>query len=230
VQGHYRVKLPVLFDLLCNAYPDAFVYLFSVNGQCWMGASPEPFICSYENDLYTVSLAGTRSSEDRNPDSVAWQEKEQLEQEYVTRHIEKILGTFSVKHYRKKGPYTVEAGNLLHLRTDFTFPGCLSDQSLCALINALHPTPAVCGMSQGKALDFISRTERHDREYYTGFLGPVGLDDQLQLYMNLRCMKVLKDRLVLFIGGGITRESDPEEEWEETELKARTLLAVIQKV
>ena len=44
----------------------------------------------------------------------------------------------------------------------------------------------------------------------------------MQLYVNLRCMKVLDDRLVLYIGGGITHDSVPEEEWEETEIKADT--------
>ena len=77
-------------------------------------------------------------------------------------------------------------------------------------------------------MDFIRNTEKHSREYYTGFLGPVGIDDLMQLYMNLRCMKVLDDRLMLFVGGGITLDSVPYEEWEETEIKADTLLSVLQ--
>jgi isochorismate synthase len=35
---------------------------------------------------------------------------------------------------------------------------------------------------------------------------------------------------VLFIGGGITQDSNPEEEWEETEMKADTLLSVLNKI
>jgi isochorismate synthase len=48
--------------------------------------------------------------------------------------------------------------------------------------------------------------------------------------MNLRCLKVYDDRLVLYIGGGITHESIPEEEWEETEIKAETLLSVLKQI
>jgi isochorismate synthase len=43
-------------------------------------------------------------------------------------------------------------------------------------------------------------------------------------------MKVLDDRLILFVGGGITRDSVPDEEWEETEIKADTLLSVLQQM
>ena len=45
----------------------------------------------------------------------------------------------------------------------------------------------------------------------------------------MRCMKILKGKLVLYIGGGLTEKSEPEEEWEEMVLKTKTLLSVIEK-
>jgi isochorismate synthase len=228
VLGSYKSKLTGIFDRLCDTYPDAFVYLFCVKGNCWTGATPEPFICSANDELQTVSLAGTRPLDTRSMNLDNWNRKELLELDYVTRHIEKVLLDFSVTEFKKNGPYPLRAGNLLHLRTDFTFSVQSAGNRLPSLINALHPTPAVCGMTSGKAMDFIRHTEKHNREYYTGFLGPVGIDDLMQLYMNLRCMKVLDDRLILFVGGGITLDSVPFEEWEETEIKADTLLSVLQ--
>jgi isochorismate synthase len=230
VKGNYSSRLTGIFNALCETYNHAFVYLFCVNGNCWTGATPEPFVCSKAGTLVTVSLAGTRPYDAKNMDIGNWNRKELLEQEYVTRHIEKVLLEFSVRDYQKSGPYTSRAGNLSHLRTDFTFSVQSAGSRLPSLINALHPTPAVCGMASGTAMDFIRSAEKHSREYYTGFLGPVGIDDLLQLFVNLRCMKVLDDRLVLFIGGGITRDSVPEEEWEETEIKADTLLSVLHQI
>jgi len=230
VFGNYTSRLTGIFNALCETYNHAFVYLFCVNGNCWTGATPEPFVCSKEGTLVTVSLAGTRPYDTNNMDIHNWNRKELLEQDYVTRHIEKVLIDFSVRDYIKNGPYTSRAGNLSHLRTDFTFSVQSAGSKLPSLINALHPTPAVCGMASGIAMDFIRSAEKHSREYYTGFLGPVGIDDLLQLYVNLRCMKVLDDQLVLFIGGGITHDSIPEEEWEETEIKADTLLSVLQQI
>jgi isochorismate synthase len=230
VDGNYTSKLARIFDGLCRAYSNAFVYVFCVKGQCWIGASPEPFICSRGEELYTVSLAGTRPFKDANMEIGNWNRKELMEQDYVTRHIEKILVEFEVNSYTRNGPYTARAGNLSHLRTDFAFPIWSAGNQLPSLINALHPTPAVCGMASGKAMDFINESEKHNREYYSGFLGPVGLDDLLQLYVNLRCLKVYDDRLILFIGGGITQDSDPAEEWEETEIKSDTLLSVLRQI
>ncbi len=230
IQGDYSSRLSDIFDILCNTYKNAFVYLFCLKGQCWTGATPEPFICSKSAELFSVSLAGTRTYSEKNLDISKWNAKELQEQEFVTRHIDKVFLNYSVSGYKKDGPYTISAGNLLHLRTDFTFSVHAVRTNLPSLIHALHPTPAVCGMSTGKAMDFIKTAEKHSREYYTGFLGPLGINDLMQLYVNLRCMKVMDNRLVLYIGGGITIESIAEEEWEETEIKADTLLSVLQQI
>jgi len=230
VGGIFIPKLSLIFDTLCSLYDNAFVYLFCIKGEYWIGATFEPFVCSRGNELNTVSLAGTRAFMDANMELNNWNKKELLEQDYVTRHIEKILFDYSVTGYTQQGPYAARAGNLSHLRTDFIFSIQAAGERLPSLIQALHPTPAVCGMGSGKAMDFIRNTEKHNRDYYTGFLGPVGLDDLMQLYVNLRCMKVYDDRLVLFTGGGITLDSVPEDEWEETEIKSDTLLAVISQI
>ena len=230
VRGHFSEQMSCIFSRLCTSYDHAFVYLFSVNGNCWIGATPEPFICSDNGDLYTVSLAGTRLFKPENMDIGSWNRKELQEQEYVTRHIEMVLLDFSVRDYIKTGPYAARAGNLSHLRTDFTFSPVSAGSFLPSLINALHPTPAVCGMASGKAMDYLRHTEKHNREYYTGYLGPLGIDSLMQLYVNLRCMKVLDDCCILYVGGGITQDSNPEEEWKETEIKADTLLSVLEQI
>ena len=90
----------------------------------------------------------------------------------------------------------------------------------------LHPTPAVCGIPLEKSRALILETEQHNRGYYTGFLGPVTAKS-ISLFVNLRCMQVLPEKCVLYVGGGITRDSEMEKEWLETEAKAETLLSVI---
>ncbi len=223
-------QLHCIFKILCDSYPNAFVYLLCINGQCWTGATPEPFMCSSGREFVTVSLAGTRPYRKENLDISNWNHKELQEQEYVTLHIEKVLRQYIASSFKRNGPYVARAGNLLHLRTDFVFSAQAIGTRLPSLINALHPTPAICGMSTGKAMDFIRTAEKHSREYYTGFLGPVGLGELIQLYVNLRCMKVCDSHMVLFVGGGITGDSVPEEEWEETEIKAETLLSVLHQI
>jgi isochorismate synthase len=43
----------------------------------------------------------------------------------------------------------------------------------------------------------------------------------------LRCMELFKDKAVLFVGGGITRDSNEEKEWEETVAKSSTMKAIL---
>lgn len=230
IDRNYRSKLTDIFQILISSYSNAFIYVFNLNGQLWMGATPEPLLCSNKNDLETVSLAGTREYNAENLNLHNWSKKERVEQELVSCYIESILHKFNIKKYLSNGPYTKKAGNLVHLRTDFTLKYTRVNGLLGELVKELHPTSAVCGLPKHEAMDFILQLEQHNRKYYSGFLGPINLDERLQLYVNLRCMQVLCDKLVLYIGAGITYDSVAEDEWAETEIKADTLLSVIHKV
>ena len=42
-------------------------------------------------------------------------------------------------------------------------------------------------------------------------------------------MQVLNNQAYIYVGGGLTADSDPDNEWDETELKAQTMLAVFSK-
>jgi isochorismate synthase len=91
------------------------------------------------------------------------------------------------------------------------------------LLIKLHPTPAVCGIPKENAKEMIREFEKHRRGDYTGYFGPVKTGD-VSLFVNLRSAFVNNNKMFLFIGGGITADSKPEKEWDETELKAKTLL------
>lgn len=227
INGEYISKLTDVFDMLCHSYPNAFVYLFRSGAQMWLGATPEPLLCSTNGNANTASVAGTKRYSHEMTDLRAWNKKERLEQEYVTLYIKRVLADFKIDDYQETGPYAKKAGNLLHLRTDFEFAINKVKDRLGELMYSLHPTSAVCGMPKKKTLEYILNHETHSREYYSGFLGPVGLDNSNSLFVNLRCMKVLPDCLALYIGGGITIDSNPEDEWLETEIKAETLLSIL---
>ena len=72
------------------------------------------------------------------------------------------------------------------------------------------------------ALDFIKTHEQLDRSLYAGFLGVI-YQDQTDLYVNLRCMTILDDKALVYVGGGITKKSNPQDEWQEVMDKANTM-------
>jgi isochorismate synthase len=107
------------------------------------------------------------------------------------------------------------------------------DTSLKDVMNTLHPTPAVCGLPKAEAKQFLLQNEGYDREYYSGFLGELNYDfatgeeGKTDLFVNLRCMKIEDNKAHLYIGCGITKDSDPEKEFVETVNKSMTMRRVL---
>ena len=191
-----------------------------------------------------MALAGTQAF--KGTMEVFWGHKEKEEQAIVTKAIVENLEA-SVETLSLSGPMTVKAGNLLHLKT--TISGNLKNAGLALLLNSLHPTPAVCGFPRQVAKEFILQNEGYDRTFYTGYLGELNLQETKtrntnrknvennaygsvkkvsNLFVSLRCMQMTKEQeAVLYIGGGITKDSNPEAEWQETVQKAKTMKQIL---
>jgi isochorismate synthase len=210
-----------LFRIATSKYPDAFVYLVSHPTKgLWLGASPEILLKQRHTRLESVSLAGTQPVHNGN---YTWGEKEKAEQAYVSDHIRHVLSSLNCQIEAELGPETVEAAKVAHLKTRFLFT---SKEKIYKLLENLHPTPAIAGLPREHAIDFIDKTERHDRGLYTGYIG-VYDSEKADIYVNLRCMQILSNAFFLYLGGGITVDSVLEKEWQETEYKAQTLLNLL---
>jgi isochorismate synthase len=218
------------FHALEQAYPDAFVFsLYIPDTGLWFGASPEPLLISNEREISTVSLAGTRKTSADNL-SKPWGEKEIDEQLIVTQYIDQILNKYKVSKLKKSGPVSQLAGKIEHLKTTFTFSMEKMDTKLAEFLDELHPTPSVCGLPKDISLQLIRNIEKHRREYYSGFLGPVNMNGEWNLYVNLRSMKSLETELEYYLGAGITKGSKAEDEWEETNNKMNTLKSIVESL
>ena len=218
------------FLALAKSYPNVMVYLVYLPGVgVWMGATPEVLLQIKNNVLKNVSLAGTQANTGIDTSQVVWGEKEKDEQLIVTGHIQRCFAKHFSESPAIEGPFTVSTGPLLHLKTTFHLNLKEEDKyKVVAFLKSLHPTPAIAGQPRGKALDIIKQTEQHSRAYYTGHLGPVNMNGATHLFVNLRCMQIIDGTGYLYLGGGITADSDAEAEWSETELKATTLLYVLE--
>ena len=214
-----------LFQRLLNYYPSAFCYMWHhPKVGLWLGATPETLLHSSNGKLSTMSLAGTQPYDvNKQP---TWKEKEIDEQELVTNYIMEVLQPH-VADLVTKPRVAERAGNVWHLRTEIR--GSLKPSKLRSVINALHPTPAVCGLPTDTSKTFILDFEKYDRAYYTGFLGELNIQSHssASLYVNLRCMELKEKVATIYVGGGITKDSDPELEWEETQLKSATMISVL---
>jgi len=233
-----EVDLPTNFDLLktfykiCDRHPGAFVSLVSSpQVGTWLGASPELLVSIDAQDKFkTIALAGTLPYADgMNLKSVAWTQKEIEEQALVCRYIINCFKKIRVREYAEHGPRTVVAGNLMHLRTDYEvdMKEVNFSQLGSVMLKLLHPTSAVCGMPLEPALNFLRTHEGYDREFYSGFLGPVNFEGESSLFVNLRCIQLFEKSARIYAGAGVTADSDPTKEAEEVEMKIQTLSQII---
>lgn len=217
------------FEIYANVvltYNNAFCYMvYHPNSQVWIGASPEQFLKISKNILQTNALAGTLPVIDHKPP--LWTNKEIEEQAMVTNYIVTQLHNGGVPTKRSKTT-SIKAGKLWHLNTSIK-ANIENHVSIHKIINTLHPTPAVCGLPVQKAKEFISNNEGYNREFYTGFLGLLNVDSQnlANLFVNLRCLKIVDNQINIYVGGGITASSDPQAEWLETVNKSKTMLDVL---
>lgn len=247
VLSRYEIKEfedqnPILiFKRLFNTYKNAMVYCwYHPKVGLWLGATPELLFKVEGKQLTTISLAGTQSYKENSEPN--WTTKEIEEQQIVTDYITKQIKPYT-KQINISDVETIRAGNLLHLKSRII--SLIDDCSnLKSIIEALHPTPAVCGLPKEAAKDFILQNENYNREYYTGFLGELNLKTsktrntnrrnvensaytvvktQSNFYVNLRCMQIKESKAFIYVGGGITKASNPEKEWEETVNKTKTI-------
>lgn len=212
------------FLSIASQYPEAFVYYwFHPKETTWMGASPESLVKTKGKLFETMALAGTQSF--LGSLEVEWDNKEKLEHQFVVDYlVSQLQKQMDLTNLKVSEAYTKKAGSLLHLRTDLK--GEVDELNLKKLIEALHPTPAVCGLPKKEAKLFIMENERYLREFYTGFLGELN-KDQSEFFVNLRCMKVCKNTIQIFVGGGIVADSIPDKEWKETVLKSGIMKKII---
>jgi isochorismate synthase len=216
------------FLTLCRKYPHAFVYIMQLpEVGCWIGATPEPLLTIENGTVKTVSLAGTQVGTELETEDYHWSSKEIEEQGIVTNFIEQTLRSLHIADITRLGPENYRAANLIHLKTAFEFPQAHIQNRFSDLLKALHPTPSVGGLPKDEARNFILTNEQHDRGYYTGFFGPVNINEKSAVYVNLRCLQLFDNNFVLYSGAGITSSSVAEKEWEETDNKMLTLMNVM---
>lgn len=210
---------PELFVEALRARPDAFVALvMTPDHGLWLGATPERLVLAENDTLQVDAMAGTVPAGAATGDPAGWGAKERHEQRVVTKTIASALIDLGAQQIVIEGPVVLQAGPVAHLRTGIT--ATVESRMVEGVVHAVHPTPAVCGIPTDRARQWIAGAEDRARELYTGFWGPWSADGRMELFVNIRCMRVHEAHAELRVGAGITAGSDPAAEWEETEHKA----------
>lgn len=204
-------------------HPEAFRYMYyTPRHGFWLGASPELLLQAGNDRFMTMALAGTRPlSEENDP----WSGKNIAEQAIVRNYITERLYDIGLTPEVCETE-TVTTGNIQHLRTIITGNTGMSEPS--EIIETLNPTPALAGYPLAMALENIVETERHPRRCYGSYVALCEGEEQMEAYVNLRCVNFNEDSWCMYVGGGIMPDSDSNDEWEETEAKSLILRKLIE--
>jgi isochorismate synthase len=202
------------YTSLLENNPNAFVYVSFIEGRVMLGASPELLLERDNKDLHTVALGGTETRG-------VYTEKEKIEHQQIRDYIESILKE-RMYNYEALETRSVKASTVSHLKTPYTIEA-KSVQDDLNLIKYLHPTSAICGLPYQEALNFIRENEGFDRKFYAGYLGAIDVNNNFNLFVNLRCAELYQDGAVLYAGAGINAMSSPADEWFEINNKMQTI-------
>ncbi len=215
-----NLKIDELLKSLPQINPNQHFFIFKNFEEYYISYSPETLINVFENELHTMSLAGTfpRSDDFKKDqeleDTLLHDKKNVLEQKIVTDNIIRDLEKYCTE-IKSSAPYIFKQKHVQHIATDIIAQIKRSD--VFKLIRKLHPTPALNGEPKELASKIILEIEKIPRNYYGGAFGILN-NKRLHLIVGIRSFffKNHSSSVTLFGGCGILPESNALDEWNET--------------
>ncbi len=231
----YRAVAPIdpmaLLMTLRSAAHDVFhIAVEATPGTSFVSITPERLFKRKGRVVHTEAIAGTCP---RGPDqsSDAWlasrllaSAKNRLEHDLVLERIKAVLGPWTDRLDAEPTPGIVRLAHVQHLVTRMS--ARLSDDVRdSALLDAMHPTPAVCGTPTEAARAFIAAHEDEPRGLYAGVVGLVSAS-RSDFAVGIRSALLHGDQAVAFGGAGIVPGSEADSEWLETARKMESFDAL----
>ncbi len=220
-----------LLNDLSAKYPRCYTFAFNKNNSLFLGASPEKLAKFSNNQIEVDALAGSAPrgetlEEDLNYENFLLNSEKNLnEQQAVVSFINQLLEDITENIYFKKNPVIRKLPNIQHLWTVITAK-LKNDYKLFDVLKALHPTPAICGTPWKTARDFILDIEPHDRGLYSGNIGWFNFNGSGEFAVAIRSALIKNKKLYAYAGCGIVEGSEPNLEFEESEIKLKPILSL----
>ncbi len=202
-------------------HADCVRYAWRRGHKTWLGATPETLVRLDGRTLRTQALAGTRTSE--LAAELLDSTKDRHEHAIVVEALRSALAPLTEGLSPPCAPVIRRLRGLAHLHTPLEAT-LRSGVDFLRLVQALHPTPAVCGLPRERADALLTALEPEPRGLYAGpflRLSPYG---EGHAVVSLRGAVIEGRMAVLPAGAGIVEGSDGEAELAETQVKQRSVL------
>ena len=109
-----------------------------------------------------------------------------------------------------------------------TVEGQLKDNLDCIdVIKATFPGGSITGAPKIRAMEIIDELEPTQRNIYTGSIGYIGFNGDMDLNIAIRTIIKQGENVYFQVGGGMTWDSNPEDEYQETLDKAKSIMKAL---
>jgi len=211
-----------------NNYSDCSIFIYHNNESTFFGASPERLI-KFQDKKVTIDVLAGSISRGKNQDEDKELESEILsssklnrEHDLVVHQIKKAISKYVTKIFTDKIPLK-KLQNIQHLHTILQSE-LIAETNMFEIIEAIYPTAAICGEPRDKALSLLKKIEDYRRGLYSGMIGYFNLNNEGEFVVGIRSALLHENKLFAYAGCGIIEGSNPEKEFEETELKLKAIL------
>ena len=229
-----EANIAEMLTKLLQTQPNSYIFAFEHGDNCFIGATPERLVLVEGEKLLSTCLAGTAPrGKTANADQQIAMEllndpKNREEHDYVVQMIKQSIEHSCEDIDIPNEPVIYPLRNLQHLYTPVK--ARLKDgYSVFDVIEKLHPTPALGGVPRDTALAFMRDHELLDRGWYGSPIGWLDSNHMSEFAVALRSGLVQANEISLFAGCGVMRDSDPEMEFQETNMKFLPMLQILEE-
>lgn len=213
-----------LLERIDRLSPETTRFAFRRGESVFFGATPERLVMRLGSEVRTEAVAGSiRALDSDAANRLLQSEKELHEHALVVRELVRKLEQLGARPNLPSRPSIRQLRHVFHLATSIT-ARIFGAPHVLALVRHLHPTPAVGGVPEQAAAEFNRRHEKFERGWYAAPVGWFDGSGDGEFVVGLRSGLLQGNVLRLYAGAGIVRDSVPEAEYRETELKLQTLL------
>lgn len=220
-----------LYRALRSINPSPYMFYLNLGDFYIIGASPE-ILVRLEGDVVTLRpIAGTRRRGATPEQDLALEQELLNDPKERAEHLMLIdLGRNDVGRVAQAGSVRVTENmvverysHVMHIVSNVEGkinPG----MSALELLRATFPAGTVTGASKVRAMEIIAELEPSKRGIYAGAVGYLGFNGNMDMAIAIRTAVVKDKTLYVQAAAGIVADSVAEQEWLETENKARAVL------
>ncbi len=234
----FRVKgsLIHLYGALREVNPSPYMYLVRMAGRCIIGSSPEMLIRVTRDEIETFPIAGTRPVADDSAENERLKQDLLSDEKELAEHTMLVdlarndigrvctFGTVKVKELMTVKRFS----HVQHIVSHVTGQLQPTADAYDAL-RAVFPAGTVSGAPKVRAMEIIDELEPTLRGPYAGAVGYFSFNGSCDFAITIRSLFVSRNKGYIQSGAGIVMDSDPVNEWAETEHKASAMLTALKR-